>query len=450
MNYQLNNFATRPTLIRDAVEAWCPWIEAQIGCRLAEAVIIETQHNLAQIAVEAVLGVKHNHAGASKITRRLKSSLSTAEAAPALPPLLGYSKSPAQLRFDAVFGSETKTRLSRVEWQDCPVALQLHTVPDPVIALNLFYQAGPDSDSETEARVLVMSRRSVEQVIRLLEMLDARGTSPTLSVYRSQPRRIVPISWDDLVLSSSVLSLLKNDFESFFDREKWFRERNLPFRRGYLLHGPPGNGKSTAIRAMMTSRSLGAFSIRLFQPNITDEDLEYLFEEALSQRPAMIIFEDLDRAFPRNGASRCQVSLQALLNALDGVATGEGLIVVGTANEPVALDPAILRRPGRFDRVVHFASPTKGLREQFFMKMKLNLDRTWLQQVVGSTRGFSFAQLREAVILAAQFADERKAEVEGTDLMHGIEVLRDTTARGSAHSSRAGFVPEAAEDEEAA
>ena len=349
-----------------------------------------------------------------------------------------------------MFEPETKPRRSRLEWQDCPVALTLHTVPDPVIALNMFYHAGPHADGETEARLLVVTRRSVEQVIRLLETLDARDTMPRLTVYRSQPRKIVPVSWNDIVLSPSIISLLKNDFESFWERERWFRERNLPFRRGFLLHGDPGNGKSTAIRAMMTSRGLSAFSMRLFEPQTTDVDLEYLFEEALSERPAMIIFEDLDRAFPRNGESQCRVSLQALLNALDGVATGEGVVIVATANEPAALDPAILRRPGRFDRVVRFANPNRCLREQFLSKMKLNLDRAALSQAVANSRGSSFAQLRETVILAAQFADERKAEVEGADLLRGVDVLRETMVRGSAFSNHAGFVPAAAEDGEAA
>jgi hypothetical protein len=48
-----------------------------------------------------------------------------------------------------------------------------------------------------------------------------------------------------------------------------------------------------------------------------------MIDEALSERPAMIVLEDLDRAFPRTGESRTQVSMQALLNHLDGVATGE-------------------------------------------------------------------------------------------------------------------------------
>ena len=450
MTYQLHNFAVRPTLVRDAVEAWCPWIESQIGCRLADAVILEIKHNVAQVAVEAVLGIEQSRAGSSRVTRRLKAFLATAQIPPALPPVLGYSKSPTQLRFDAVFGSEGKRSASRLEWEDCPVALTLHSIPDPIVALNLYYQPGPDADAETEARLLIVSRRSVMQVIRLLELLDARDTTPTLTVHRSEPRKIIHCDWDDLVLDESVRSLLQKDFESFWGRESFFRERHLPFRRGYLLHGPPGNGKSTAIRAMMTSRGLSAFTMSLFMPHLTDADLQELFEDALSQRPALVMFEDLDRAFPRNGESKCPISLQSLLNSLDGVATGEGLVVVATANEPAALDPAILRRPGRFDRVVPFGNPNRHLREQFFLKMKLNLDRQALSHAVASSKGLSFAQLREAVVLSAQFADERNAEIEGADLGRAVDVLRQTMVHGSAHSNRAGFTPETAEDEEAA
>ena len=103
MSCQLHNFATRPTLIRSAIDAWRPWIEAKLGVRLDDAVIIETRHNVAQIGVEAVLGVEHNRAGSSKVTRRLKTFLASAEVPPTLPPLLGYSKSPSQLRFSGIF-----------------------------------------------------------------------------------------------------------------------------------------------------------------------------------------------------------------------------------------------------------------------------------------------------------------------------------------------------------
>jgi SpoVK/Ycf46/Vps4 family AAA+-type ATPase len=59
----------------------------------------------------------------------------------------------------------------------------------------------------------------------------------------------------------------------------------------------------------------------------------------------MVLLEDLDRAFPKTGETKSRISLQALLNCLDGVGTGEGIVVVATANEPTILDPAILRGP---------------------------------------------------------------------------------------------------------
>jgi len=124
---ELHNFVTRPTLIRDAVEAWGPWIEKQINAPLTGAVIIETSLNLGQIAVEDVLGVQHNRAGSSRLSRRLKAFLVSAEIPPGLPPLLTHTKAPAQLRFSAIFEPEVTPRRSRLEWLDVPVALRLRT-----------------------------------------------------------------------------------------------------------------------------------------------------------------------------------------------------------------------------------------------------------------------------------------------------------------------------------
>jgi hypothetical protein len=83
-------------------------------------------------------------------------------------------------------------------------------------------------------------------------------------------------------------------------------------------------------------------------------DVLRLFEKAAENAPALIVLEDLDRAFPTEGKRTQErtVSFQTLLNCLDGVGSQDGVIVVATANDPTCLDPAILKRPGRFDRVV--------------------------------------------------------------------------------------------------
>jgi len=449
MEFRLHNYATRPVLLRSAIEAEKAWIEARLRAPLAETVIIETRHRLAQIGVERILGLEEDQVSSPRSVRRLRSFVHSAEIPSGQPPLLGFSKESPTPSYSALFQESEKEKLGRVEWQDCPVALTLHSLPYPIVAMNLYYQAGPNSDCESATSVLIARRDSIEPVVRLLKALDSRETTPTLTIGQGRPRKIAACGWEDLVLDPSIVSLLRNDFESFWERESWFRERHLPFRRGYLLHGPPGNGKSTAVRAMMFSRGLSAFTMRLFEPQTSDIDLDNLFEAALAERPAMILFEDLDRAFPRHGESRTQVSLQHMLNSLDGVATGEGLIIVATANEPAALDPAILRRPGRFDRVVRFPNPSRELRQKYFLSMNLNVAPAALDQAVIDSGGFSFAQLREATILAAQFAFERKQDVCSDDLLQGVHLLRETMTHGSLYSNAAGFTA-VAQDGEAA
>jgi ATP-dependent 26S proteasome regulatory subunit len=137
----------------------------------------------------------------------------------------------------------------------------------------------------------------------------------------------------------------------------------------------------------------------------------------------MIVLEDMDRAFPKTGETKSRVSLQKLLNCLDGVGTGEGIIVVATANEPTILDSAISRRPGRFDRVIHFADPDFELRQAYFRRMHPAFETINLEEVATGSEGFSFAQLREAYITAGQRAFERKDEVREEDLIWGIRSL---------------------------
>ena len=89
---------------------------------------------------------------------------------------------------------------------------------------------------------------------------------------------------------------------------------------------------------------------------------------------------------------------QTLLNCLDGVATQDGVVVVATANDPTCLDPAILKRPGRFDRVVHFRSPDASLRREYYRRLNPVLGGEQFESVIAQTEGFSFAELRETYI----------------------------------------------------
>ena len=227
------------------------------------------------------------------------------------------------------------------------------------------------------------------------------------------------------MLSDSVARLIRKDFETFLARESWFRAQRLPFRRGYLFHGPPGNGKTSVIRAMLNGGKLDGHSIALFSEKTDDHYLERMFQIAAAHAPSLIVLEDIDRAFPQvpSQLAPTKVSLSHLLNCLDGLGTQEGVVVVATANDPTTLDPAILQRPGRFDRVVEFPAPDAGLRAIYFRKFVSNLSDAELQDCVDDSAGLSFAQLREAYILAGQRAFERDGEASGRELKGALCAL---------------------------
>ena len=439
LNIPVHSYATRPFQLRKDINAHQEWIEAQLGCSLADAVIVETSVDLAQISIERILGQSEDRADVSPSIRRLRSFVVSVEIPPGVTPLIGVSRATPNVDYFAALEEASRDQRSKLDWQDCPVSMKLHSFHAQVVALNVFYQGGPGAQCESMTSVLIARKECTEEVIRLLEALDCRESLPQLYTHHGRARTIARCDWDDLILDRSIISLLKNDFESFWKRERWFHDRHLPFRRGYLLHGPPGNGKTTAIRAMMCSRGLSAFAIRLFDPQTSDADLDELFEEALAERPAIIVLEDLDRAFPRTGESKTQVSVQSLLNCLDGVASGEGTITIATANQPTALDPAILRRPGRFDRVVHFPNPSREMRLKYFLHMNPHVAQAEIEQTIADSNGLSFAQLREAVVLASQSAFERDDDVTASDLLRGVRTLRETIVHSSAHSNSAGF-----------
>jgi hypothetical protein len=438
-SFRMNESATKPTLLRRALETHQAWIETTLAAPFSDVVILEVHLDLTQIGAERILACSNRPDESFEAASRLNPLLRSATTPEDFPPLVELSKTSFKLDLLSLLEDSNPQGQFEIEWQDCPIAMRLDRISAPVIALNAAYHTGPGSDLESVAHLLITRRECAAELVVMLADLDRRDNKPRLHVLGGASREIERCDWSQLVLDQRAISLLKDDFESFFERESWFREKRLPFRRGYLLHGPPGNGKSTAVRAMMSSRCLSAFTMRLFDRRGDDGSLDALFEKALKNRPALVLLEDLDRAFPKTGETRSNISVQQLLNCLDGVATGEGIIVVATANEPTILDPAILRRPGRFDRVVHFPNPSPELRQEYFRRIDPTFGSAKLKELALKASGLSFAQLREAYIMAGQYAFERKGEIGREDLLSGIASLRESVVTGSRRNSSAGF-----------
>ncbi|KAF9811133.1 hypothetical protein IEO21_06617 [Rhodonia placenta] len=200
-----------------------------------------------------------------------------------------------------------------------------------------------------------------------------------------------------IVLNPGVKEMLLADTKDFLKSEKWYADRGIPFRRGYLLHGVPGSGKSSLIHAIAGELMLDIYVVSLSSSWISDSTLTTLMGRVPAR--CIVLLEDLDAAFtrstsrdgsatgsPENSETTATVessesrhsrrhkdnlsdvntlSLSGLLNALDGVAASEGRILFATTNHLERLDPA-LSRPGRMDVWVEFRNASKWQAELLF------------------------------------------------------------------------------------
>ena len=158
------------------------------------------------------------------------------------------------------------------------------------------------------------------------------------------PRRSI----DTVLVDDDRIEKVIADMRWFYAARDWYAERGVPWRRGYLFHGPPGTGKSSLIRALASELLLDIATLDVGRATMTDDDLR----EALISAPkgSLIAIEDVDAVFIQRdgGKKRSGVSFSGLLNAIDGVAAQEGRALIMTTNHREKLDPALIR-PGRAD-----------------------------------------------------------------------------------------------------
>ena len=320
----------------------------------------------------------------------------------------------------------------RLRWFSVPLAVYLRRIGRPVFVLPVRVEGGSMESRERWITYLICHRDDLVATTEELGLLCRRHqTSKTIFIANAPDQEFRPCrDWDHLVLDSEITSRIRDDFFRFLESRQWFESKGIPFRRGYLLYGPPGNGKTSVVRAMASTPGVSPCSLAWGHSQTDDDDLTLLFRWAGDHAPALVIIEDIDRHFSRgaNAEVRHRISLAHLLNCLDGIQSGEGVVVVATANDPSALDPAILNRPGRFDRVVEFPKPSPALRGEYFRKQLAGAcTEAGLQRMTQLSKGFSFAQLRESFVTAAYMAFEAGRDVTEGDVLAALEQLAGWT-----------------------
>lgn len=212
---------------------------------------------------------------------------------------------------------------------------------------------------------------------RLLE--EARDTAlppgdNRLGIYRtsygswSEQMKRLPRPPESVVLRDGLMENLIADVRSFLGRRDWYVRRGIPYRRGYLLYGPPGTGKSSAVLAIASALKMDISTLSLANANLDDDELCQLLAD--SPANSIVLIEDIDCVFVERTATddkKNKLTFSGLLNALDGVAAGEGRILFTTTNHLERLDPALIR-PGRIDRKEWIGNADRSQLRRLFVR----------------------------------------------------------------------------------
>ncbi|KAG0172280.1 hypothetical protein DFQ28_005434 [Apophysomyces sp. BC1034] len=175
---------------------------------------------------------------------------------------------------------------------------------------------------------------------------------------------------ESVVLDNGIKERIVKDVKTFIRNGKWYTERGIPYRRGYLLHGPPGSGKSSFIQALAGELEYNICILNLSERGLTDDRLNHLLNN-VPERSIMLL-EDIDAAFTKRAQADHQgyqsmITFSGLLNALDGVASAEERIMFLTTNHIEQLDPALIR-PGRVDLKEYLGNATESQIRGMFLR----------------------------------------------------------------------------------
>ncbi len=248
--------------------------------------------------------------------------------------------------------------------------------------------------------------------------------SPVTHVYsgwwsesEAMDRAIQQSHWSDLVLPEGVMRTLEMHTSGFFASQSEFEALSVPWKRGILFTGPPGNGKSHLIRAILNRLSVPRLIVRSFGDDA--DDVQEVFDKVRELSPCVLVLEDLDSLIKKE-------LLSVVLNSLDGTEPLNGVLVLATTNHPEKLDPAIRNRPSRFDRVIEFAAPSLELREELLMKLmsrgpeEMRLTSAERYALAQSTEGFSYAYLKELAISSALVWAQEKVPGTVFEIAQGL------------------------------
>ncbi|MEY8747107.1 AAA family ATPase [Bacillales bacterium AN1005] len=277
----------------------------------------------------------------------------------------------------------------------------------------------------------VRERERQQNMKKVTVYTDARSGSDrhSESITRSVTR-------DEVVLSPQIKQDIFRSLDQFFEADRsFYRDYDIPYKRGILLYGHPGNGKTTLVKSIAGSIP-GPAAYWQITEYTNSESVRDVFDAAKRLAPMVLIIEDID-SMPEEVRS-------FFLNTLDGATSKEGIFLIGTTNYPEKIDPGLMNRAGRFDRAYEIPMPDEALRLQYLQQRGFAVfaGEEGTKEAARLTDSFSLAQLGELYVSTAlEWHQNGEA-----DAMKIIQAMRGELDKSHKHNwmtqpgkGRAGF-----------
>ncbi len=212
------------------------------------------------------------------------------------------------------------------------------------------------------------------------------------------------------------------EIQKFWEREKYFRKYGLTYKRGIVLWGPAGSGKSCTLQIIMADVvGRGGVVLKFTQPKLFIEGVRIL-RQIQPNIPVVVLMEDIDALIETFNESD-------ILNILDGVDQIENTVFLATTNYPEKLGPRIINRPSRFDKRFKIGHPNDESRRMYIEHItkdceeKIDMDK-WIKD----TEGFSLAHLKELFVAVMILGDDYASSIKSLHSMK--EIVQSEDDRG--------------------
>jgi transitional endoplasmic reticulum ATPase len=240
---------------------------------------------------------------------------------------------------------------------------------------------------------------------------QSSGLNQTVLVYDDYWRRsrdmwlaVQKASWDKVILDEKMKTDLSSVVDKFFDSKDVYEDLGVPWKRGLIFGGEPGNGKTISIKALMHTLLFERKDPipTLYVRNAPQTyDIGSIFTMARRLAPCMLVLEDIETIVTPRTRSY-------FFNEMDGLENNDGIFVVASTNFLDRLDPGLAKRPSRFDRTYIFPLPNEHertlycefWRHKLQNKPKIAFPHRLCGAMAGITKGFSFAFLQECFVAA--------------------------------------------------